>query len=583
MACLACSSTAARIRRHSRRSAGPFLFRSHALEKEFASGATPVDVAARTHPRDDERRRAPLLREQPAARPSAVDAHGNPRRRQGVACALCSAGRPCSRSRMRRRRSASSRSTVSATSRRLRSARRSVSRPATHFPRRQRKIVRQVRARARNRRGTAGTASAATTAAWCSSWGSAKPARRALPSGPRRTAPRGFPETSTKAGADFEQSFMAAAMRGEAEEDHFARSHSLMKRSGHARNPGAPFRPSPTDICRFCGRCCASPDNDDHRALAAQVIAYAADKRAVVDHLPRRCGIRRQRSGTTRCASWRSLRTSAREHPESNLSVPSMPFVDLLNSIPTAAIGTSQRRPCWRRPGAARLARIADLRTRALESSIQTARWRSPGHAYMPFFILGRVAGMTEEAITAALGAQVPGARARRGRNSKCRSAGVPRCSSPVPTCGGADVRGTPHEHSAGLRADQVLQHFSTGLQHSSTPALQHRHLKCRPRSIRHGFARDEIRLDQKLTAFEISAGPPYRPSGAARSTASRSSSLVPRRRENGPGRNGIHQDLIRRELQCEGPGQPHHARLRDVIRNVARVARARRLRRPSP
>ena len=30
------------------------------------------------------------------------------------------------------------------------------------------------------------------------------------------------------------------------------------------------------------------------------------------------------------------------------------------------------------------------------------ARWKSPGHAYMPFFILGRVAGMTEEAIAAA-------------------------------------------------------------------------------------------------------------------------------------------------------------------------------------
>ena len=30
------------------------------------------------------------------------------------------------------------------------------------------------------------------------------------------------------------------------------------------------------------------------------------------------------------------------------------------------------------------------------------ARWKSPGHAYMPFFILGRVAGMSEDAIAAA-------------------------------------------------------------------------------------------------------------------------------------------------------------------------------------
>ena len=45
---------------------------------------------------------------------------------------------------------------------------------------------------------------------------------------------------------------------------------------------------------------------------------------------------------------------------------------------------------------------LNDLRTRALESLIEMTRWKSSGHAYMPFVILGRVAGMSEDAINAA-------------------------------------------------------------------------------------------------------------------------------------------------------------------------------------
>ena len=89
-------------------------------------------------------------------------------------------------------------------------------------------------------------------------------------------------------------------------------------------------------------------DDDDHRALAAQVIAYAADKRAVVDDL---AAAMRDPASEVRNNAMRGLALFAqyaREHPESNVSgCPSGPFVDLLNSIDWG-IGTSQRRPCWR-------------------------------------------------------------------------------------------------------------------------------------------------------------------------------------------------------------------------------------------
>jgi hypothetical protein len=142
-------------------------------------------------------------------------------------------------------------------------------------------------------------------------------------------------------------------------------------------------------------------DDESHRALAAQVIAYAADKRAVVDDL---AAAMRDPAPEVRNNAMRALALFAqyaREHPESKLSVPSRPFINLLNSVDwtdrnksSAALQqlTESRDP----------ALLQELRDHALDSLVEMARWKSPGHAYMPFFVLGRVAGMTEEAIAAA-------------------------------------------------------------------------------------------------------------------------------------------------------------------------------------
>jgi hypothetical protein len=217
-----------------------------------------------------------------------------------------------------------------------------------------------------------------------------------------RPAPHGtvrLPEDIVKAGADFEQSFMAAVMRGEAEEDR-SRGFSLMKdpatRAIQERFPAFAQRDLPLlrTVLRESGE-------DSHRALAAQVIAYADDKRAVVDDL---AAAMRDSASEVRNNAMRALALFAqyaREHPESSLSVPSTPFVDLLNSIDwsdrnksaAALLALTESREA---------ALLNDLRTRALESLIEMTRWKSSGHAYMPFVILGRVAGMSEDAINAA-------------------------------------------------------------------------------------------------------------------------------------------------------------------------------------
>ena len=234
-----------------------------------------------------------------------------------------------------------------------------------------------------------------------------------------RPAPHGtarLPADIVKAGADFEQSFMAAITRGEAEEDR-SRGYSLMKdpvtRAIQERFPAFAQRDLP--LLRTVLR---ESDDDSHRALAAQVIAYAADKRAVVDDL---AAAMRDPASEVRNNAMRALALFAqyaREQPESNLSVPPTPFVDLLNSIDwsdrnksAAALLqlTESRDP----------ALLQELRDRALDSLIEMARWKSPGHAYMPFVILGRVARMSKDAINAAWERKDPETVVKAARQSQ--------------------------------------------------------------------------------------------------------------------------------------------------------------------
>ena len=207
------------------------------------------------------------------------------------------------------------------------------------------------------------------------------------------------PEDVVKAGADFDQAFMAAVMRGEAEEDR-SRGYSLMKnpasRAIQERFPA--FAARDLQLLRTVLR--DSSDASD-RALAAQVIAYAPDKASVVDDL---AAAMRDPDPEVRNNAMRALALFAQYasgNPSVHLSVPSAPFIEMLNSIDwsdrnksAAALLplTESRDP----------ALLKELRERALDSLIEMARWKSEGHAYMPFFILGRVAGMSEDAIAAA-------------------------------------------------------------------------------------------------------------------------------------------------------------------------------------
>ncbi len=138
--------------------------------------------------------------------------------------------------------------------------------------------------------------------------------------------------------------------------------------------------------------------DEEHRAIAAYVLGYAPDKKAVVDDL---LYALRDPDGTVRDNAMRALaaiEVLARLKPTLGIKIPPTWFVEMLNSIiwtdrTTAAVNlvnlTEDRDP----------ATLAQIRERALEALIDMARWTHLPHALPAYILLGRVLGMQEKAI----------------------------------------------------------------------------------------------------------------------------------------------------------------------------------------
>ena len=89
-----------------------------------------------------------------------------------------------------------------------------------------------------------------------------------------------------------------------------------------------------------------------------------------------------------------------------------------------------------------------------------------------------------------------------------------------------------------------------------------------------HRFAGDEIAVEQSEHHLGDLISPPQRPSGVASSTARRSSSLIDAGARIGPGCNGVHQNVVGSELERQCFRQRNHARLGDVVREIASIPR---------
>jgi hypothetical protein len=217
-----------------------------------------------------------------------------------------------------------------------------------------------------------------------------------------RPAPKGtaaLPDEILRDGRAFYGALVEAIEKGDAGDDE-SQGHSLM------HFPAA--RAIQERFVRYAARDAAALRDvlhnsalPEHRALAAQVLAYAPDKRAVTPDLE---SAMLDSDPVVRNNAMRALAIIAQyagNHPELRIEVHAHAFVELLRSLDwtdrnKASFAlmalTESRAP----------ALLEDLREHAMPELIEMARWNSAGHAYIAHRILGRIAGMTEEAINEA-------------------------------------------------------------------------------------------------------------------------------------------------------------------------------------
>src|SRR5215475_8614033 len=204
-------------------------------------------------------------------------------------------------------------------------------------------------------------------------------------------APQGkvrLPQDVIQAGEDFEKTLTEAVIKGNSSEDDS---------QGHALTNDPAARAVQERFIRFAARnlntlrdVLRHSDDARHRALAAQIIAYSADKQAVVNDLVEAMqdpddGVR---NNATR-ALWVMVGV-ARQTSGQPVKIPFRPLIDMLNSIEWSDRNKSSlallRLTDKRDP-----AILSELRQKTLPSLTEMARWKSSNHALAPFFLLGRV------------------------------------------------------------------------------------------------------------------------------------------------------------------------------------------------
>lgn len=200
------------------------------------------------------------------------------------------------------------------------------------------------------------------------------------------------------AGEQFADAQMRAVMRGFVKED-ISQGHSLMADTA-VRAVQLQFVTLAAKHIDSLRKVLRTSSDRDHRALAAEMIAYAANKQSVVADL---VYAMRDPASDVRNNATRALAIIAlygQQHPELKLKVPYEPFIDLLNSLTwtdrnkasLALLALTEGRDA---------ALLAALRARAFDSIVDIAQWSNPGHAMAGIVMLGRMAGIADPEIYA--------------------------------------------------------------------------------------------------------------------------------------------------------------------------------------
>ena len=219
------------------------------------------------------------------------------------------------------------------------------------------------------------------------------------PSSRLRKAPRGkvgLRADVIAAGKESENALMEAVEKGDTQEDD-SQGHALMHNPALRAVQEGFIVYAARDLRNLRDVLRKSADARQ-RALAAEVLGYAPDKRAVVPDLEYAMSDVDAGARNNAMRALGVIAGFARKKPALGIVIHAHPFVNLLNSLvwsdrnkASLALGflTESRDP----------ALLADLRDHALPALVEMARWKSAGHAEPAFRILGRIGGLSEKEI----------------------------------------------------------------------------------------------------------------------------------------------------------------------------------------
>lgn len=211
---------------------------------------------------------------------------------------------------------------------------------------------------------------------------------RAEPSGAAR-----LPGDILAAGDRFEYALVSAVQRGATGEDD-SQGYALAQDSA-LRYVQEGFLQIAADRSDTLASVLRHSADAAHRALAAQILAYGANRQAVAREL---LYAAEDPSDAVRNNATRALAVLAdwvQRHPRAGVAIPAELFLDFLNSVSWTDRnkGVMVLVPLTASRDSALL---AQLRSRALPSLVEMARWTNAGHALGPFLLVARIAGLSD-------------------------------------------------------------------------------------------------------------------------------------------------------------------------------------------
>jgi len=218
------------------------------------------------------------------------------------------------------------------------------------------------------------------------------------------TAKISLPKEITETYSKFQEVFVEGIIKGESGEDG-SQGHSLMNYAP-ARTIQEKFIVYASNYLPQLKKVLKNSGNAEQRAIAASVIAYAKDKKLIIDDLLYAVYDNNEevRNNATRALDL--IAAYANKNPELKIKkISADPFIKMMNSI----IWTDRNK------GAAMLLALTEnrdsfvlkqLEKEALSPVIEMAHWKNTGHAMMGYLLLGRLTGFSDEEIYNAFGGE---------------------------------------------------------------------------------------------------------------------------------------------------------------------------------